>query len=526
MNALLQRAPASSDHDATLERLRRGLEDSTQLMAAIAMTFAAVILVFTVTSVGVDGLIYDVPVWAHVGTATFLLLASLSVRAGIPSLERLQAIDATATIGAGIGFSLFTVGRPPTTARVLVLLLFLAHMLILRAALVPSTAKRTLWLSLLALLPSVMQALIIEPRPGDVLGSPAALLTLTSLWGATTTLASSLVSRRIYGLQRQVSQARARQLGPYTLEEKIGEGGMGEVYKARHGLLRRATAIKLVRDADNPETLARFEREVQLTSRLTHPSTVQVYDFGRAEDGTFYYAMEHIEGLTLYQLVKHDGPLPPGRVVAFLLDICSSLAEAHSLGLIHRDVKPDNVLVCMRGLVPDVIKVVDFGLARSIHPDGPDASDLIMGTAQYMAPEAVRAPASIDARADLYSLGALAYFLLTGTDLFDGSTSVVLSQQMHQVPQRPSSRLGRELPADLERIVMRCLEKDPAKRPQSATELAADLGRTESARLWTTADASAWWDVNAKMLARARSGSAHALSRASSSVTARVAHAS
>jgi serine/threonine-protein kinase len=253
---------------------------------------------------------------------------------------------------------------------------------------------------------------------------------------------------------------------------------------------------------------------------------VQVYDFGRAADGTFYYAMEHIDGLTLFQLVQLHGPLPPGRVVSLLLQICASLAEAHSLGLIHRDVKPDNVLVCERGLVPDVVKVVDFGLARSIQTGGPDVPDMVMGTAQYMAPEAVRAPASIDARADLYSLGALAYFLLTGTDLFHGSTSVVLSQQIHAVPQRPSSRLGRELPADLERIVMRCLDKDRTKRPQSANELAAELSRTDSARTWTSADAAEWWSTHGEAAREKRA--AHPLRRrsASRSVTARVAHAS
>ncbi|MDB4937520.1 MAG: Serine/threonine protein kinase [Labilithrix sp.] len=288
-----------------------------------------------------------------------------------------------------------------------------------------------------------------------------------------------------------------RKFGPYTLEEKIGEGGMGEVYKARHALLRRTTAIKLIRNASSRDQRARFEREVQLTSQLTHPNTVHVYDYGRTLDGTLYYAMEYIEGLTLWQLVQLDGALPPGRAVALLLQVCASLAEAHGFGVIHRDVKPDNVLVCVRGLVPDVVKVVDFGLARAFAGDAEDDPDTLVGTARYMSPEAVRQPSRLDARSDVYSLGALAYFLLTGTELFHGTTDLVLSQQLHSVPQRPSSRLGAELPPGLDEIVMRCLAKEPDMRPQSVAELAAELGRVVPASAWTEVDGAAWWQRNA-----------------------------
>ncbi len=327
---------------------------------------------------------------------------------------------------------------------------------------------------------------------------------------------------RIYGLERNV--ARAKCLGPYTLEEKIGEGGMGEVYKARHALLRRATAIKIIRNTRNAEASARFEREVQLTSQLTHPNTVHVYDFGRAADGTFYYAMEYIEGLTLWQLVQLDGPQCPARVVALLTQICASLAEAHALGLIHRDVKPDNVLISVRGLVPDQVKVVDFGLARTVGPASrAEEEGTFMGTARYMAPEAVNEPWQADARSDLYALGALAYFLLTGSELFHGSTSAILSQQMHAIPDRPSARLGVELPGDLEGIVMRCLAKDPAARPQSAAALARELRSTTSAYAWTDEKADEWWRRSSGRLARA-----HAAPRfrsGSRSITSRVADA-
>jgi len=239
-------------------------------------------------------------------------------------------------------------------------------------------------------------------------------------------------------------------LGPYEIASAIGEGGMGEVYRARHALLRRPTAIKLLLPSFVGErALERFEREVQLTSQLTHPSTVQVYDFGRSVDGTFYYAMEYIDGLTLTDLVELDGPQPAGRVAMLLGQVCGSLGEAHSLGLVHRDVKPDNVLVCRRGHEPDLVKVVDFGLATSVghRADDSDLSARVIGTPHYMAPESVLSPQSVDARTDIYAVGALAYFLLTGTHVFEGAIDAVLAQQVHAIPERPSSRLGAEVPA-------------------------------------------------------------------------------
>ena len=434
-----------------------------------------------------------------------------------PSQARLRVLDTVVTVGGGLGLSLLTLGRPPSV--LLAFLLFMAHALVLRAALVPSRARRTLQLGVVAMLPISLEALLVQPDVTDRVGSADAFVVLALLCAAATVLVSTLVSQKIYGLERTV--ARSKRLGPYTLEEKIGEGGMGEVYKARHALLRRPTAIKIIRNASNPETSARFEREVQLTSQLTHPNTVHVYDFGRAADGTFYYAMEYIEGLTLWQLVQLDGAQSPGRVVALLTQVCASLAEAHGLGLIHRDVKPDNVLVSVRGLVPDVVKVVDLGLARTVGAASrADEQGTVMGTARYMAPEAVNEPWGADARSDIYAVGALAYFLLTGTELFHGTTAAILSQQVHAIPDRPSARLGVELPADLERIVMRCLAKDPAARPQSAVALAQELLRTGSANAWTDTDCSEWWRRNGATFARAlRATSSRSGSR---SITSRV----
>jgi hypothetical protein len=483
--------------ERSLPHLQRGVELSTRVMALITAAFSVGMVAFSIATGGLAATAHRVGPWAHVATTTFLLTMSLLAGTGRPSFARLRALDAAATIGGGIGLSLFTTGATPVLGRELVLLLFMTHALMIRAAVVPSAGWRTFVLGLLALLPSLVQAALIPDAVGKGALATAGVILFTGLWGAATLFASTLVSTKIYGLERKVAQAR--RLGPYTLEEKIGEGGMGEVYKATHALLRRPTAVKLVRGgAADPLTLARFAREVQLTSQLTHPSTVQVYDFGSSPDGTFYYAMEYIDGLTLWQLVKLDGVQHPGRVVALLAQVCSSLAEAHALGLIHRDVKPDNVLVCVRGLVPDVVKVVDFGLASVVaSAQLREMRGTIFGTAPYMAPETILHPELVDARTDLYAVGALAYFLLTGTEVFDGANAVVLSKQVHAVPQSPSSRLGAELPADLERIVMRCLAKDPTGRPQSALELRAELLATATARTWDASASQQWWDANA-----------------------------
>ena len=484
----------------SLPRLQRGVELSTRVMALITAAFSIGIICFAIAKESLAMTAHRVGPWAHVATTAFLLTISILAGSARPTMERLRVLDAASTIGGGIGLCLFTVGAGPVAGRELVVLLFMAHALMIRAAIVPSDGRRTFVLGLLALLPMLVRTWL---ESGDhttiaIVGR----IFFTSLWCGCTLFASTLVSTKIYGLERKV--AEARRLGPYTLEKKIGEGGMGEVYKARHALLRRPTAVKLVRGgAVDPLTIARFAREVQLTSQLTSPSTVQVYDFGSSTDGTFYYAMEYIDGVSLWQLVKLDGAQHPGRVVALLAQVCASLAEAHALGLIHRDVKPDNVLVCQRGLVSDVVKVVDFGLASLVSSAShQDVRGPIVGTAQYMAPEAILHPEKVDARTDLYAVGALAYFLLTGTDVFNGANAAVLGQQLHSVPQSPSSRLGAELPPDLERIVLRCLAKSPDRRPQSALALRDELLQTVSARTWGDRNSQSWWDEHGASLGR------------------------
>lgn len=306
------------------------------------------------------------------------------------------------------------------------------------------------------------------------------------------TYANGQLRRRTRQLEME-----ARELGQYTLERKIGEGGMGSVYLARHALLRRPTAVKLVvPELAGAGSVAMFEQEVQLTSELTHPNTIQIYDYGRTPDGIFYYAMEYLEGLTLRTLVIEHGPQPEGRIIYILKQICGSLQEAHTAGLVHRDIKPANIFLTERSGVSDMVKVLDFGLVKQIK--GSEQAEphdrRFAGTPLYMSPESIEHPETADARADIYSLGAVAYQMLTGTEVFGGETiEEMCKHHMSSIPQPPSERLGRACDAGLESIILRCLAKNPADRPQTAAQLAVELDVCEMAGTWSEEMARHWW---------------------------------
>ncbi len=285
------------------------------------------------------------------------------------------------------------------------------------------------------------------------------------------------------------------QMGPYRLEILIGQGGMGRVYRARHALLRRPTAVKVL--AANPENLQaveRFEREVRLTSRLTHPNTIAIYDYGRTADNRFYYAMEYIQGITLGQCVAEAGAQSEARTVFVMSQVCSALAEAHTAGLIHRDIKPGNIMLCERGGKSDFVKVLDFGLVWRFGLEKDNPAGSMHGTPRYMTPEAIRDPASQDARSDVYQLGALMYFFLTGSNLFPGdSVEGLCEAHLHSVPELPSVRLGHALNPEFEALLMSCLEKDAAKRPADACELLAHLEAFNVHGQWGQEQARHWW---------------------------------
>ncbi len=305
---------------------------------------------------------------------------------------------------------------------------------------------------------------------------------------------------KVAQLRRESQKAaiEAQQLGQYELEEKLGVGGMGVVYKGRHAMLRRATAIKML-DVDkvNDASIKRFEHEVQITCQLNHPNTIAIYDYGRTPEGVFYYAMEYLDGLDLQALVEEYGPQSESRVVRILLQICGSLFEAHSLGLVHRDIKPANVMLNRRGSEPDVVKVLDFGLVKAMDEQkqtGLTATGSLTGTPLYMSPEAIQSPNLVDARSDLYAVGAIGYFLITGSPVFEAESIVELCRNhVSKEPESLSDRLGKTVSAELEGAILACLEKSPFKRPQTARDLANLLKKCTAATAWNAEEADLWW---------------------------------
>jgi tRNA A-37 threonylcarbamoyl transferase component Bud32 len=303
---------------------------------------------------------------------------------------------------------------------------------------------------------------------------------------------------------------KARQLGQYRLLQKLGSGGMGEVYKAEHVLLKRPCAMKLIKPESEADSMAisRFETEVKATAKLTHPNTIEIYDYGRTEDGTFYYVMELLPGLSLEELVEKHGPIPPGRVVHLIRQVCGALAEAHSVGLIHRDIKPANIFVAQRGGVHDVAKLLDFGLVkeRTAEPDDDASSGArsFSGTPQYMSPEQASAYDQVDGRADIYALGAVAYYLLTGKPPFSGKSVVHLLVAHASDQVAPPSTEVAGLPEDLDRVVLRCLNKQADDRFADAASFGKALAECQCAADWTDEIAAQWWDDHAEVAGRPR----------------------
>ena len=329
------------------------------------------------------------------------------------------------------------------------------------------------------------------------------LMSLLALSAIGIYLAMLFINQQQKILQR--ATLAAKQLGQYTLEKKLGSGGMGTVYMARHAMLRRPTAVKLL-DLDklSPKSATRFEREVQLTSTLTHPNTVAIFDYGRTPEGIFYYAMEYLDGMNLEDLVQRFGPVDEARAVYILKQICGSLSEAHATGLVHRDIKPANIFLTCRGGLYDFVKVLDFGLVKELDEENganltnPNA---MTGTPLYMPPEAVIQTEKIDARADIYAIGAVGYFLLTGTSVFPlGPVMEVCMRHVSETPESLSSRLGKPISPDLESLILRCLSKPRARRPDDAQALLRELESCQISGTWTSTDADEWWKAHKKSL--------------------------
>jgi eukaryotic-like serine/threonine-protein kinase len=314
-----------------------------------------------------------------------------------------------------------------------------------------------------------------------------------------------VVSGIVY--QLNVQAEKGHEMGSYHLEELLGSGGMGEVWKASHRLLARSAAIKLIRPdssgSDGRESIKRFEREVQAAAGLQSPHTVNIYDFGTTEDGTFYYVMELLEGFDLETLVEKFGALPPERAVSILIQACQSLAEAHQGGLIHRDVKPANIYLCRYGLEWDFVKLLDFGLVKNTATAGQERqltmAGVIAGTPGYMAPEIGLGATDIDWRADIYALGAVGYWLVTGGTVFDGKRPAmqIILDHVQKTPVPPSRRTANRIPPALDEVLLACLQKDPNNRPQTMQDLAQTLHGVPLEEEWTEERARRWWLANA-----------------------------
>ena len=369
------------------------------------------------------------------------------------------------------------------------------------ALFVPSTWKLSAVLAAISAAAPVTVTLLLvltDPEVAQAIRAYEVLSAMVAVFLAA--FAATYGTHTVNSLHKQAFEAR--QFGQYRLKEKLGAGGMGEVYRAEHRLLKRPSAIKLIRPRDDldPTTIARFEREVQAMAGLSHWNTVDVYDYGRTGDGTFYYVMELLPGLSLDKLVKRHGPMPAARAVHFLRQVCGALSEAHAIGLIHRDVKPANIFAARRGGLFDVAKLLDFGLVKEhgMQTDSPQLTQpgTFSGSPQFMAPEQSARFSGVDARCDIYSLGAVAYFLLVGRPPFVRESLIEIVIAHSRDAPVPPADLEPSVPRDLQEVVLRCLAKKPDDRFRDAAALERALAECACADQWTQEQAVAWWREN------------------------------
>ena len=513
--------PASSaDQSAPTAEETRALTQTRLALVgkagfAISGSFLIAVVVIPMTFMGVEHTLkmaWHASYLCHAAATLVLGIAWLLTAKRRWSARALGAIDVGLLVSVSVFLALMGgFSGMPGPGGMFQASLAIASMFALRGIVLPSTGLRTLAVCAAATVASLVAiSFAFTTKPGthfgvnDATSAPAQVINMF-MWLSAFTAVATIAARVIYTLRTEVREAR--RLGQYMLHEKLGEGGMGVVYRATHAMLRRETAIKLLPpDRVGPEALARFEREVVQTARLANPNTVAIYDYGRTPDGVFYYAMEYLEGIDLHDLVEAVGPLPPGRVVHLLQQICGSLAEAHGLGLVHRDVKPENVVLSERGGTPDVVKVLDFGLVKNLQATDDvslTAVDSITGTPLYLAPEVIRDPHGVGPASDLYAVAAVGYFLLTGSHVFSGnSVFEVCAAHVHREPEPPSARVGQAIPEGLEKLILQGLAKRPQDRPASARAMREALLACETPP-WTESDAAAWWaSTGAKLLAK------------------------
>ncbi len=410
--------------------------------------------------------------------ALVLCVIFLALRFRVREGPLLRALDVLATVATALTAAVGLAVVPYVVTVDVSTVSFFVLFFVARAALVPSKPWVATAIAAVSALPFTLGLAILYRHAGPAFVPDPDAATFAALRSmAAGVVGVYLVSKAIYGLRSAVE--KAVQLGQYVIHEKIGEGGMGTVYRASHALLKRPTAIKVIPPDRAGETAtARFEREVMVTSRLTHPNTIAIYDFGRTRGGVFYYAMELLDGENLARLVEREGPQTPARTRHILRQATAALGEAHDEGLVHRDVKPENIMLCTRGGVHDFVKVLDFGLVKNVATESDvkiTSERSIAGTPLYMAPESILTPETVGPAADVYAVGCVAYFLLTGRTPFEGDSLVaVCAAHLHGVPA-PVSTYAPEVPAELGALVLRCLEKEAKGRP-TMRELEGALG--------------------------------------------------
>ncbi|MCG8467828.1 MAG: protein kinase [Gemmatimonadetes bacterium] len=488
----------------------------TRLIFLIGLIASSVVFVFN-RIYGLEPIAPPLVPWrepTHLIHPLTFAIGLLLVHRGERTLERIQWI-ALIVVAVNLAMVIPAVGAfyPQREAFLPVALL-----LFVTAAFLPCPRVQH-WLGGLAVAMSLVAEFVLPaviPEVGAYwAGLGARMALFEHLWRITGVVliaaVSSVISTRLHHLHR--SAHKAERLGNYLIEKELGHGGMGQVFVARHAMICRPTAIKVMsRSEDDGQTessLARFEREVQLSASLTHPNTITIFDFGRTADDTFYYAMEYLEGMDLDSMIEKFGPLPPERVLYFLRQVCGSLGEAHGRGIVHRDIKPSNIFITHRGGLYDFVKVLDFGLARKVrHSEetGLTKTGVVLGTPRYIAPESLYGARQADARSDLYNLGGVAYWMLTGKPLFPGASSVdLIIDHVKTIPEPPSAVAEQEVPEELDRLIMKLLEKEPEDRYQSAEEVLKALQAIRLPASWSQERAREWWDVHApEMVARAK----------------------
>jgi serine/threonine-protein kinase len=409
----------------------------------------------------------------------------------------------------GAGIAAFNAWAVPPAGTDIMRISWICLLILISAMIAPSTPRRMLVASLVVASFDPVAYWLAWVFGGRAL-NPAYVFIIC--WPTYACAFVAVVPARV--LQRLGRRLReAQELGSYQLVERLGTGGMGEVWRAEHRLLARDAAIKLMKpevlgardDEEAQRMLKRFEREAQATAALSSPHTIQVFDFGVTQDGTFYYVMELLAGRDLESMVREFGPVPPNRVLYLLRQVCHSLADAHARGLVHRDIKPANIYVCRMGLEYDFVKVLDFGLVKI--QAGRDTQTLATaetstpGTPAYMAPEVILGTPDVDRRVDVYSLGCVAYFLLTGELVFEADSSMkMLMQHLHAQPVPPSQRTELLVPRELDEIILSCLQKDPKLRPQDAGELYQMACQMRTHDEWNSDQAKHWWRVHLPQL--------------------------